>query len=342
MDSVTQIVLGAAVGEAVCGRKIGNKAMVIGAIAGTIPDLDVLLRPFVDVVQELYYHRSFTHSIVFAVLFSPLFAWLTMKLLNRWDDAKQVTFKEWFWLYFLGFFTHAILDCFTTWGTKLFYPITDYSVAFYSVFVIDPLYTIPFALCLVLAAFAKRDSKKRSTYNYIGIAISSVYLLIGLINKGIANDIFEKNLAEEGREVVDYISKPTIMNTILWAVSAKTEDGFYLGLHSLLDNDDKVKFRFMPQNKHLLNPYLPSEKIELLLKITKGYYAVESADKGIYINDLRFGEFNGWDGNGGEFVFVYHVWKEGEQLHIEQKEYKMSQGTAELDAFWTRLIGVKY
>jgi len=42
MDSITQIVLGAAVGDAVLGKKIGNRAMVWGAIAGTIPDLDVL------------------------------------------------------------------------------------------------------------------------------------------------------------------------------------------------------------------------------------------------------------------------------------------------------------
>ncbi|MCB0468978.1 MAG: metal-dependent hydrolase, partial [Aequorivita sp.] len=48
MDSVTQIVLGAAVGEAVLGKKIGNKAMALGAIAGTIPDLDVLSSHFTD------------------------------------------------------------------------------------------------------------------------------------------------------------------------------------------------------------------------------------------------------------------------------------------------------
>ena len=46
MDSLTQIVLGAAVGEAVLGKKIGNWAIFWGAIAGTVPDLDVFLSYF--------------------------------------------------------------------------------------------------------------------------------------------------------------------------------------------------------------------------------------------------------------------------------------------------------
>ena len=41
MDSLTQIVLGAAVGEVMLGRKVGNRAILWGAVAGTIPDLDV-------------------------------------------------------------------------------------------------------------------------------------------------------------------------------------------------------------------------------------------------------------------------------------------------------------
>ena len=64
MDSLTQIVLGAAVGEAVLGRKIGNKAILWGAIAGTIPDLDVLSKLFVDDVTANEWHRGFSHSIL--------------------------------------------------------------------------------------------------------------------------------------------------------------------------------------------------------------------------------------------------------------------------------------
>jgi len=44
MDSLTQIVLGGAIGELVAGRKMGNRAVLWGAIAGTIPDLNVFFR----------------------------------------------------------------------------------------------------------------------------------------------------------------------------------------------------------------------------------------------------------------------------------------------------------
>src|SRR5690554_4135784 len=79
MDSLTQIVLGAAVGEAVLGKKVGNKAMLYGAIAGTIPDLDVYASHFTDTVSALAIHRGFTHSIVFSVLFAPIFGWLVSR-----------------------------------------------------------------------------------------------------------------------------------------------------------------------------------------------------------------------------------------------------------------------
>lgn len=72
MDSLTQIVLGAAVGEAALGRRVGNRALLWGGIAGTLPDLDVLANAVTDPVSALAYHRAFTHSISFAVLAAPI------------------------------------------------------------------------------------------------------------------------------------------------------------------------------------------------------------------------------------------------------------------------------
>ena len=76
MDSLTQIVLGAAVGEAALGKKVGNKAMVWGAIAGTIPDLDVLSGLFLNDLESLLFHRGITHSIFFAMVMAPILAYI--------------------------------------------------------------------------------------------------------------------------------------------------------------------------------------------------------------------------------------------------------------------------
>ena len=108
MDSLTQIVLGAAVGEAVLGKKVGNRAMFYGAIAGTIPDLDVLSSFFVDTVTALEIHRGFTHSLLFCLIFAPIFGYLV----SRIDSYKSV--KGWSMLFFWGLFTHPILDAHTS------------------------------------------------------------------------------------------------------------------------------------------------------------------------------------------------------------------------------------
>src|SRR5699024_5177561 len=130
-DSLTQIVLGAPVGEAVLGKKIGNKAMLYGAVAGTIPDLDVFVDSVTDMVSALEIHRGFTHSILFSLLLAPVFGWLV----SRYERHKNV--RDWSWLFFWCLLTHPLLDAFTTWGTQLFWPL-DIRVAFKTIFVIDP------------------------------------------------------------------------------------------------------------------------------------------------------------------------------------------------------------
>ena len=80
MDSLTQITLGAAVGEVTLGKKLGNRAMMWGAVAGTIPDLDVIANFFMDDMGALAFHRGFTHSLFFAVTMPWLLGWLVWRL----------------------------------------------------------------------------------------------------------------------------------------------------------------------------------------------------------------------------------------------------------------------
>ena len=160
MDSLTQIVLGAAIGEAVLGKKLGNKAMLYGAIAGTIPDLDSFAPLFTDTLTSIEIHRGFTHSIVFSILFAPIFGWIISKI----ERKTGVSWKDWSWLIFWGLFTHPLLDAYTTWGTQLFWPF-DLRLAYKNIFVIDALYTLPFLIFVILAMRCRRGSIKRRKYN---------------------------------------------------------------------------------------------------------------------------------------------------------------------------------
>jgi len=337
MDSLTQIVLGAAVGEAVAGKKLGNKALLWGAIAGTIPDLDVLASPLLDIVGELSFHRSVTHSFLFAIVMSPILG----KLLSRLYRKEQATWKEWNWLFFWGFVTHALLDSCTTWGTQLFWPFSNYGVAFYNIFVIDPLYTVPFLICVIVVAFYNRNNPKRRYWNYAGLAISSAYLLFSFGAKAAANRVFEQNLQEQNISYSSYISKPTPMNTIFWSVTAEAENGFYHSFYSLLDSSKRLNYTFEPQNKDLLEPYRGNDRLERLLEITKGYYTVQPAEKGILINDLRFGKFDDWRVEGGAYVFVYHVWPNPDgSLNFKEVNNRPKIDKNYLADYWERIKGI--
>ena len=298
MDSLTQIVLGAAVGEVVMGRKVGNKAMLYGAIAGTIPDLDVLASHFTDTTRALAIHRGFTHSVVFSGLFAPVFGWIV----SRYESYKDL--KSWTWLFFWAFVTHPLLDAHTTWGTQLFWPL-DLRLAFKTIFVIDPLYTLPFLICVILAMRRKRIDPKRRYYNQLGLWFSSGYLLITLILKWVTYRQFETALETQSIQYTDLSTRPTPLNTVLWSANVDTKNTYLLGNYSLFDSKP-ISFDSYPKNHHLLGDLAKNERIRRMIDISQGWYIISQEDGALYFNDLRFGLFSMQPGSM-DFVFKYKI-----------------------------------
>lgn len=331
MDSLTQIILGAAVGEAVLGKKIGNKAMLYGAIAGTIPDLDVLSAFFTDKVTALEIHRGFTHSILFSVLFAPLLAFIVVKF------EKHKNFKDWFWLFFWTFVTHPILDAQTTWGTQLFWPL-DIRLAFKNIFVVDPLYTVPFLVFLLLAMRQKKGDKKRRFYNNLGIIFSSFYLLLTLVLKGISYRNFVKELDEQNIIYTDIKTKPAPLNTLLWTANVKTENAYLIGHSSFLDTKP-IAFSSYPKNHHLLGDLAKHPKVKRMIAISKGWYTVNKKNNILYFNDLRFGALS-LKPNAQNFVFKYKIEVDvnGTPFFKEQPKEK-TDAKKLLSELWIRIKG---
>ncbi len=330
MDSLTQIVLGAAVGEAVLGKKIGNKAMLLGAIAGTIPDLDVIANYFTDTVSALEIHRGFTHSIVFAVVFGLLFGWL----LSLWD--KRASLKQWSWFWFLCFVTHPLLDAHTTWGTQLFWPF-DLRLAYKNIFVIDPLYTLPFLVFLILAMFQKRESIKRRRLNNLGLIVSSAYMLLTLILKGISYTKFEAALKDQNIAYASIETKPSPFNTIMWTANVETEDAFLIGDYSFFDTQT-IHFFPHPKNREALGDLKKYDKVQRLIKITQGWYTISEKESGIYLNDLRFGLIS-LDANADKFAFSFLIEKEGNDVNITEEPKDTRDAKKLLPALWKRIKG---
>lgn len=301
MDSLTQIVLGAAVGEAVVGKKVGNWAILWGGIAGTIPDLDIFASHFTDNITALQIHRGFTHSLVFSIMFGLLFGFLASKI----HKQLTATWKEWSLLFFLVFYTHSLLDAHTTWGTQLFWPL-DYKIAFKNIFVIDPLYTLPFLFFLLLTIFNKKGSKKRSRYNRMGLIVSSCYMALTLGLKGLSHHQFTNTLAQQEVDYESISTRPTPLNAILWAANVQLKDGFLIGYYSFFDSKKITFSEVIPKNHHLLSAIAHEKKVQQLISITEGWYAVEAVGDRLVFKDLRFGQYNIAD-TKSNFVFSYEL-----------------------------------
>ncbi|MCL7754491.1 metal-dependent hydrolase [Polaribacter sp. Z022] len=240
MDSLTQIVLGAACGEIALGKKIGNKALLFGAIGGTIPDLDVFIGRFLygNEIQAMAFHRGFMHSILFAVLGSFLFGLITYKLYNSGIRKETTSLHNWIWLFFLSIFTHPLLDCFTPYGTQLFTPFSNYRVAFNTISVVDPLYTIPFLLSLIIMMFFNRNRTRRTWWLKTGIYLSSAYMIFTIFNKIYMDSVFKKSFEKANININRFSAQPTIFNNILWYSVAETDTQYHLTFYSLFDKSD--------------------------------------------------------------------------------------------------------
>lgn len=354
MDSITQATLGAAVGHAILGEKMGNKAILVGAVAGTIPDLDVLSRLFLEhQIYGLVYHRGITHSIAFTLIAAPIFGWLHHQFYHKkWHHKKgiqvglaafwgilyalflfglgflayssehllaysvlglgmlgvmplyqtldksikhrldvnyDISWVQWSFMYGMAFLTHWLIDACTAYGTQIFEPFSRYRVAFNNISIVDPLYTVPMILGLAGALLASRYKRQRF-WNYLGIGVATLYMASTFYSKSIVNQIVQNSLEEQGISYQEYITYPTIFNTILWQTTVESEDAYYYGTYSLFDKEPKVKFTKLPKNHEMIAQHQDEEYLGILLWFANGYYnVIEHSDGRLAFNNLRFG-----------------------------------------------------
>jgi inner membrane protein len=282
MDSITQIILGTAVGEVVCSKYFPKRrAALWGGLAGLIPDLDIVISPFVSEVGQLIYHRTFTHSLLFVFLAPLVFAYLL---------KGEIKFKYWYRLFFWGFFTHVVLDCLTSFGTAVFWPISDYRVAVGSVFIADLFYTIPFLLILILALKDRRKTKRRRRLAILSLVVSTFYLTFGLYTNFDARTQFENALLASETEYKRLYVSPTPLNIFLWRGLIETENGYATSLYSFFDQSLPEFGSEFKHNKNILPDHLKSDEFQDLVAFSDGYYSITDNENGSYLYyDVRYG-----------------------------------------------------
>lgn len=237
MDTLTQIALGATIGQAVGGRRLGRVAVAAGAVGGLIPDLDVLVVPLLGPLAEWQYHRGITHSLFFGPIVGTALGWASWRLTRAWrphspaaEDAARVT---WIQVWLLALLTHPLLDLFTVYGTQLLAPLAPTRFAIPAVAIIDPAYTLILLLALLVGWRARATIATRAAG--AALALSTLYLFFGWSQNDAAERLARAQLAREGNPAVASVQAyPAIFQPFLRRVVVEDRDGVRVGFVSTL------------------------------------------------------------------------------------------------------------
>lgn len=220
MDPLTQGVLGAVLPQSSSAPRYAATAGLLGFLAGMAADLDVLIRSGSDPLLFLEYHRQFTHSLVFIPIGGIICALVLHAVLGR---RRGLSFRQTWLFCTLGYATHALLDACTTYGTMLLWPFSDARIAWNTISIIDPLFTLPILLAVVLAA-----RRHKPLFARIGLVWAVSYMALGLWQRNEAEVMGHALAAQRGHTPLRLEAKPSFANILVWKVVYETDDRFYV------------------------------------------------------------------------------------------------------------------
>jgi inner membrane protein len=282
MDSLSQLALGAAVGVGVMGRRTAVwKAALWGAVCGTLPDLDSFI-DYGDPVSDMTFHRAESHALFYLTLAAPLIAAAIAGL-----HGERDRFRRWWLAVWLALATHPLLDAMTVYGTQLALPFTDHPYGVGSVFIIDPLYTLPLLVGVVGALAARGESGRR--WNLAGLALSSAYLAWSFAAQQHVEAVAREALREQDVQVQRLLVTPTPFNTLLWRVVAVTPEGYLEGFRSLFDERPGIAFDRFARGQALFEPLRDNPHARRLAWFTHGFFKTAEVDGLLLVSDLRMG-----------------------------------------------------
>jgi inner membrane protein len=202
----------------------------------------------------------------------------------------------------------------------------------------DPLYTLPFLICVILAKRQKRTSAKRRKYNTIGLAVSSTYLVITVILKGLAYQQFKNALEEQNIVYSEIQTRPSPMNTILWSANVDVGDKYLLANYSFFDSQP-ITFDPYAKNHDLLGNWKKDENVQRMISISEGWYTIFQENDTLYFNDLRFGTLS-IKPQSQDFVFKYSMVLNDEgEVEFTELPKKPEDGKQLLIDLWKRIQG---
>ena len=323
------------------GRQIGRRAILWGALFGVLPDWDFFACLLMSAAWDLRMHRGFSHAIPTILLLS----WLLAKpLAKRWKKDKVPPRQIGLFL-FLAMGGHVLIDVFTVYGTRIFDPFWGYPVSTDNIFVIDPLFTIPLLVAVVIGCFVKpKEWKKgrgiRSAWWCLGI--SCFYMGLSFwakhtVSTGVAGDLARRGVVAQRR-----MEGPSPFNILLWRVVVERPGEIWVGNRSVFDSPEvPVRWVVVPKGEEAMAKYADEWEVKVVREFSKGWWIARDAPGGLWLVDLRFGEIRTWDERGmgirPRFAWTFDSTVEKDRLRNRPPDE--SRGAAEMLRRMVRRIG---
>jgi inner membrane protein len=340
MDSVSHIVIGAAIGETLLGKKIGRWGMLLGAIAKSVPDFDLFYTGLSDPRAYMCDHRAHTHSLFIEALYAIPLAWLLMKMFK-----DKVSFKRMLLFLLACLWSHSLLDWCTNFGTQLLLPFTNENYSLNTLAIVDLLFTVPMLLLVLMALFYKKNGARRYRLAQAALVYCCVYLGLTFINKARAESIVSESLAKNNIPVSTHLTNPTMLNNVLWYAAGSNDSTVFVGELSLLHTQNPITWHSYPRNQHLMQQCKSQKDVAILRWFSDPYTIAQANGDTLNMYAVKFGRTNMQENELQKtFVFHYKLYQQNgkEMMGMEQANEKNMDFKENFKDLWERICGRRY
>ena len=285
MDPLSQGIVGSVAAQQKSSKEKILLITIIGFLSGMAPDLDIFIRSGHDPLLAIEFHRQFTHSLIFIPFGGLICGTFFYYVLTK---RRGMSMKETYLYCTLAYASHGLLDACTSYGTQLFWPFNDFRVAWNTISIVDPIFTITLFILVFISIF-----RKKVLFARIALIWVVAYMSIGLIQNNRAENIGLLNAKSRGHTPIRIEVKPSLANLLVWKVIYEADEKYYVDAIKVGLNTKVIKGTSIEKlNVKNSFPWLDldsqqSKDIDRFSWFSRGYLSISKNDP-FRIIDIRY------------------------------------------------------
>lgn len=227
------------------------QAVLVGAVAGAFPDIDIVARLLGD-VPYLLHHRGITHALPMLPLWGAALAWLMAQAFAG-TRGQRGGWKSFYLLACAGIAVHIAGDWITQFGTMLLQPFSNQRFGLGSMFIID----LPFSGALLAGLGLAAVFPRRRWPAAVGLAAAVAWVGLATVGQYEALAVGERKARALGIAAPQITVMPRPASPFNWTVVVFDGTRY----HVAHVNTRRAKRLVADGNSHFLRrlsaPYLP-------------------------------------------------------------------------------------